>query len=336
MIQEAIHKVINNTDLSYEEAKGAMEEIMSGTATQIQMATYLTALRMKGETIEEITASAQVMRDMATHLNPAYEVLDIVGTGGDEVGTFNISTTSAFVIAAAGYPVAKHGNRSVSSKSGAADVLENLGVNLMISPEDNQRVLDEEKMAFLFAQKHHSAMKNVGPVRAGMGERTIFNILGPLTNPANATRQLLGVYSRELVEKLAQVLSNLGVKRGIAVCGSDGLDEITLTGATHCCKIDEGELTTFEITPEQFGLKRCKLEDLLGGTPAENAEIAKVILSGEEKGPKRDVVVLNAGIGIYICRDNASMEECVQQAAEIIDSGKAYEKLQEFVKATQA
>lgn len=335
MIQEAIHKVINNTDLSYDEAKGAMEEIMSGSATQIQMATYLTALRMKGETIQEITASAQVMRDMATQLHPSYEVLDIVGTGGDEVGTFNISTTSAFVIAAAGYPVAKHGNRSVSSKSGAADVLESLGVNLSISPEENQKVLDEQKMAFLFAQKHHSAMKNVGPVRAGMGERTIFNVLGPLTNPANATRQLLGVYSRDLVEKLARVLSNLGVKRGIAVCGGDGLDEITLTDVTYCCKIDEGELTNFEITPEQFGLKRCELKELLGGSPEENAAITREILSGREKGPKRDVVLMNAGIGIYICRDNASMEECVKQAADLIDSGKAYEKLEEFVKATQ-
>ncbi|MCH5252303.1 MAG: anthranilate phosphoribosyltransferase [Lachnospiraceae bacterium] len=334
MIQEAIHKVINKTDLTYEEAKEVMQEIMSGTASQVQMATYLTALRMKGETITEITASAQTMRDMAVQLTPGYEVLEIVGTGGDEVGTFNISTTSAFIVAAAGYPVAKHGNRSVSSKSGAADVLESLGVNLMISPEANQKVMDEQGMAFLFAQKHHSSMKNVGPVRKEMGERTVFNILGPLTNPASATRQLLGVYDRALVEKLAQVLSNLGVKRGISVCGSDGLDEITLTGPTYCCKIDDGVLTTFEMTPEQFGLERCELKDLIGGTPAENAEITKNILMGKEKGPKRDIVALNAGIGIYICKDNATMEEGVQEAIRLIDSGKAYEKLQEFVAAT--
>lgn len=336
MIQEAIHKVINGTDLSYEEAETVMKEIMSGTASHIQMATYLTALRMKGETITEITASAQAMRSLGTHLVPDFEVLEIVGTGGDEAGTFNISTTSAFVVAAAGVPVAKHGNRSVSSKSGAADVLENLGVNLLLSVEENKKVLDDTKMVFLFAQKYHSSMKNVGPVRKEMKERTIFNILGPLTNPANASRQLLGVYSMELVEKLAQVLSNLGVKRGLSVCGSDGLDEITLTGPTHCCEINNGELKSFDITPEQFGLKRCEGKELVGGTPEENAQITKDILSGKEKGAKRDVVLLNAGLAIYIGRDDgASMEECVKEAAELIDSGKAYAKLQEFVEATK-
>lgn len=335
MIQEAIHKVINNVDLSYAEAEEVMKEIMSGTASQIQMATYLTALRMKGETITEITASAQAMRSLGTHLEPDFEVLEIVGTGGDEVGTFNISTTSAFVIAAAGIPVAKHGNRSVSSKSGAADVLENLGVNLLLPVEENKKVLEKTKMAFLFAQMYHSSMKNVGPVRKGMKERTVFNILGPLTNPANATRQLLGVYDRNLVEKLAQVLSNLGVKRGLSVCGSDGLDEITLTGPTHCCEIREGKLESFDITPEQFGLKCCKLEDLVGGTPEENAQITRDILSGRETGAKRDVVLLNAGLAIYIGKDGVTMEECVKEAAKIIDSGKAYEKLQEFVEATR-
>lgn len=335
MIQEAIHKVINNVDLSYAVAEEVMKEIMSGTASQIQMATYLTALRMKGETITEITASAQAMRSLGTHLEPDFEVLEIVGTGGDEVGTFNISTTSAFVIAAAGIPVAKHGNRSVSSKSGAADVLENLGVNLLLPVEENKKVLDKTKMAFLFAQMYHSSMKNVGPVRKEMKERTVFNILGPLTNPANATRQLLGVYDRNLVEKLAQALSNLGVKRGLSVCGSDGLDEITLTGPTHCCEIREGKLESFDITPEQFGLKCCKLEDLVGGTPEENAQITRDILSGRETGAKRDVVLLNAGLAIYIGKDGVTMEECVKEAAEIIDSGKAYEKLQEFVEATR-
>ncbi len=334
MIQEAIHRVINREDLSYEEARDVMLEIMSGKASPVQMATYLTALRMKGETITEITASAQAMRDLGTHLEPDFPVLEIVGTGGDEAGTFNISTTAAFVIAAADVPVAKHGNRSVSSKSGAADVLEQLGVNLTLEVEENKKVLEETKMAFLFAQKYHSSMKNVGPVRREMKERTIFNILGPLTNPANAARQLLGVYDRSLVEKLAKVLSELGVERGLSVCGGDGLDEITLTGETHCCEIDHGKFTSYDISPEQFGMTRCRPEDLVGGTPEENAEITRNILSGRETGPKRDVVILNAGLGIYVGRDGVSMEECVKEAAELIRNGRAMAKLEAFVRAT--
>lgn len=334
MIKEALHEVINGKDLDYDTTKAVMTEIMSGEASQIQMAAFLTALRMKGETITEITACARGMRDMATHLAPEYDVLEIVGTGGDEAGTFNISTTAAFVIAAAGIPVAKHGNRSVSSKSGAADVLESLGVNIGIDVEKNQRVLDETNMSFLFAQSHHASMKNVAPVRREMGERTIFNILGPLTNPANATIQLLGVYDRELVEKLAEVLSNLGVKRGMAVCGSDGLDEITLTGATHCCEIKDGTMTSFDITPEQFGLKTCKPEDLVGGTPEENAQITRDILSGKETGAKRDVILLNAGIAIYLGKSGITMEDGIREAAEMIDSKKALDKLEQFVAAT--
>ena len=334
MIQEALHKVINREDLTYDEALDTMKEIMTGEATQIQMAAFLTALRMKGETITEITACAEGMRSVGTHLDPGREVLEIVGTGGDEVGTFNISTTSAFVIAAAGIPVAKHGNRSVSSKSGAADILEKLGVNLSLEVDKAKAVLDDTDMVFLFAQKYHAAMKNVGPVRAGMKERTIFNILGPLTNPANASRQLLGVYNKELVEKLAQVLSNLGVKRGLSVCGSDGLDEITVTGPTHCCEIRAGKLTSFDITPEQFGLGTYELKEIIGGTPDENAQITKNILSGKEQGAKRDIVLMNAGLGIYVGRDDISMEDAVKLAAEMIDSGKAYEKMQQFVAAT--
>lgn len=336
MIQEALHKVINKQDLTYDETLQTMREIMTGAASQIQMAAFLTALRMKGENITEITACAEGMRSVGTHLQSAGEVLEIVGTGGDEVGTFNISTTSAFVIAAAGIPVAKHGNRSVSSKSGAADVLEQLGANLMLEPEQAEKVLADTDMAFLFAQKYHTAMKNVGPVRKEMGERTIFNILGPLTNPANATRQLLGVYNKDLVEKLAEVLTNLGVTRGMAVCGSDGLDEITVTGSTHCCEIKDGKLKSFDLSPEQFGLKSYPLSDLVGGDPKENAQITKDILSGKEQGAKRDVVLLNAGLGIYLGRDDISMEDAVKLAAEIIDSGKAYEKMEAFVKATQA
>ena len=336
VIKEAIHEVINGKDLSYEMAQGAMQEIMSGEASQILMATYLTALRMKGETITEITASAQAMRDLGVHLTPDYDVLEIVGTGGDEVGTFNISTTAAFVIAAAGIPVAKHGNRSVSSKSGAADVLESLGADISIDDKKNKEVLDKVKMSFLFAQYYHSSMKNVGPVRKEMGERTIFNILGPLTNPANASIQLLGVYNNDLVEKLAEVLKNLGVKRGMAVCGNDGLDEITLTGPTHCCEIRDGGLTSFDITPEQFGFETCDLEELIGGTPQENAQITRDILSGKETGAKRNVILMNAGIAIYLGKEGITMEEGVALAKEMIDSGKALEKLEQFVKETNA
>ncbi|MBO5486702.1 MAG: anthranilate phosphoribosyltransferase [Eubacterium sp.] len=334
MIQEAIHKVINKEDLTYDEALATMKEIMTGEASQIQMATFLTALRMKGETITEITACAQGMRSVGTHLVPEREVLEIVGTGGDEVGTFNISTTSAFVIAAAGVPVAKHGNRSVSSKSGAADVLEKLGANITLDVDAAKKVLDDTDMVFLFAQKYHSAMKNVGPVRKEMKERTVFNILGPLTNPANATRQLLGVYDEGLVEKLAEVLGNLGVERAISVCGSDGLDEITVTGPTHCCELRDGKLRSFEIAPEQFGLKTYALEDIVGGTPEENAQIARDILSGKEKGAKRDIVIMNAGMGIFIGKDNINLEDSIKLAEELIDNGKAYEKLEQFVKAT--
>lgn len=333
MIQEALHKVINREDLTHDEALGAMQEIMTGEATQIQMAAYLTALRMKGETITEITACAEGMRSVGTHLEPGKEVLEIVGTGGDEVGTFNISTTSAFVVAAAGIPVAKHGNRSVSSKSGAADILEKLGVNLTLDVDEAKKVLDETDMVFLFAQKYHAAMKNVGPVRAGMKERTIFNILGPLTNPAGATRQLLGVYDKDLVQKLAEVLKNLGVKRGLSVCGSDGLDEITVTGPTHCCEIRGNAVVPFDIVPEQFGIPVYDLKDLVGGTPEENAQITKDILSGKMEGAKRDIVVLNAGMGIYLGRDDISMEDAVALAAEIIYSGEAMKKMEQFVKA---
>ena len=334
MIQESIHKVINREDLTYEEALQTMKEIMTGEASQVQMATFLTALRMKGETITEITACAQGMRSVGTHLEPGREVLEIVGTGGDEVGTFNISTTSAVVSAAAGVPVAKHGNRSVSSKSGAADVLESLGVNLNYEVERAKEILDKTDMAFLFAQKYHTAMKNVGPVRKEMKERTVFNILGPLTNPANATRQLLGVYSRELLVKLVEVLKNLGVERAISVCGEDGLDEITMTGTTHCCELRDGNLREFDITPEQFGLKSCALEEIVGGTPEENAQIARDILSGKEQGPKRDIVLLNAGMGIFIGKDNISLEDSIALAKELIDSGKAYETMKNFIEET--
>ena len=334
MIREAIGKVIRGEDLDYETAKAVMEEMMDGTATQAQMGGFLTALRMKGETVEEITACASVMREKGVKINPVRKVMDIVGTGGDEVGTFNISTTAAFIAAAAGVPVAKHGNRSVSSRSGAADVLENLGVNIKITPEQCEKVLEKTNICFMFAQVYHSSMKYAAPVRKEIGVRTVFNILGPLSNPAGATMQLMGVYDSKLVEPLAQVLSNLGVTRGFVVCGSDGLDEVTLTGPTHVCEIREGKFHSYDITPEQAGLKRCELKDLIGGTPEDNARITKEILSGTEKGPKKDVAVFNAACAIYLGIDGITLTDAVKKAQDMIDTGAAERKLKDFVEAS--
>lgn len=334
MIKEAIKKIVDGNNLTFDEAAQVMDEMMSGTATRAQMASFLTALRIKGETIDEITACAQVMRSKALHIKPKTDVLDIVGTGGDGTGTFNISTTAAFVISAAGIPVAKHGNRSMSSKSGAADCLEKLGVNISISPEQSEDVLAKTNLCFMFAQGYHSSMKYVGPVRREIGIRNIFNVLGPLTNPASANLQITGVYSEALVEPIASVFANLGVKRGFVFYGSDGMDEVTVTGATKVCEINNGEFKTYEITPEQFGLGRYNMQELVGGDGAENAEITKKILSGEIKGAKRDIVVINAALGLYAGGKAESVADGVKLAQEIIDSGKAYDKLNEFVKAT--
>lgn len=308
---------------------------MDGTATQAQMGGFLTALRMQGESIEEITAFAEAMREKGVKIHPEREVIDIVGTGGDEVGTFNISTTSAFVVAAGGVPVAKHGNRSVSSKSGAADVLECLGVNVALNAQQNETILNRTGMCFMFAPVYHSSMKYAAPVRRELGVRTVFNILGPLSNPAAATMQLLGVYDKKLVEPLARVLGNLGVVRGVAVCGEDGLDEITLTGETIVCEIRYGEITRYTITPEQFGLRRCSLDEMIGGNPEENARITRDILSGKEMGAKRDVILMNAGMSLYLGIDGITLAEGIQKAAELIDSGKALAKLEEFAAATK-
>jgi len=334
MIREAIHILLNGKDLSFEESKVVMEEIMSGEATEAQMGGFLTALRMQGETIDEITAFATVMREKGIKIEAGREVIDIVGTGGDEVGTFNISTTSAFVVAAGGIPVAKHGNRSVSSKSGAADVLEMLGANLNLTAEQNEEILKKCDVCFMFAQLYHSSMKYAAPVRKELGVRTVFNILGPLCNPAAASMQLLGVYDKKVAETLARVLSNLGVRRGVAVCGEDGLDEISMSDATNVYEIRDGDIINYEITPEQFGFKRCKLEELIGGGPKENAAITEAILKGELKDAKRDIILLNAGISLYLGIDGISLEDGIKKAEEIIDSGKAYEKLQEFIKLT--
>lgn len=336
MIREAIAKLSKKENLTYEEAKGVMEEMMDGTATQAQMGGFLMALSMQGETIEEITAFANVMRDKGIKIQPEREVIDIVGTGGDQVGTFNISTTSAFIVAAGGVPVAKHGNRSVSSRSGAADVLEKLGIRVALSAQQNEEVLNKTGICFMFAPVYHSSMKYAAPVRKELGVRTVFNILGPLSNPAGATMQLLGVYDKKLAEPLAQVLANLGVTRGVAVCGEDGLDEITLTGETDVYEIRFGKITSYTISPEQFGLTRCPLEELIGGTPEENAQITMDILTGKEIGAKRDVVLMNAGMSLYLGIDGITLADGIEMARDLITSGKALAKYEEFRDATQA
>lgn len=335
MIQEAIGKIVEGQDLTFEEAKTVMNEIMSGETSEALISAYLVALRMKGETIDEISGSAQGMRDNGTKLEHDMEVLEIVGTGGDKANTFNISTTSAFVAAAAGCKVAKHGNRGVSSKSGAADVLEALGADITISPEKSKEILDQVGFCFLFAQKYHSAMRFVGPVRGALGLRTVFNILGPLTNPADAKSDIIGVYDETLVEPVAKVLIKLGVKKGMVVYGQDTMDEITPSAKTTVCEIKDGETNMFEINPEDYGMKICRKEELEGGDGVENAQITKDILSGKLQGPKRDAVLLNAGACIYIQREDISYAEAIDVAREMIDSGAAIKKLEEYVEATK-
>lgn len=331
MIKEAIIKLTNKENLSYEEAKAVMDEIMSGEASDVQKSAYLTALTMKGETIDEITGSAEEMRNHAVQLSHEGDVLEIVGTGGDKSDSFNISTTSSLVIASAGVPVAKHGNRAASSKSGAADVLESLGVNITISPQKSAELLQNIGICFLFAQSYHTAMKYVGPIRKELGIRTIFNILGPLANPASANLQVMGVYDESLVEPLAKVLSNLGVKRALVVYGQDRLDEISASAETSVCEVKDGTFKSYTISPEQFGLIRCKKEELTGGTSDENAAITKAVLAGGQ-GARRTAVVLNAGAGLYVAGKADSIEAGVRLAEELIDSGKAEKKLEEFVK----
>ena len=334
MIKEAIIKLSKKQDLAYAEAEAVMDEIMSGQATPVQMSAYLTALALKGERIDEITASAAGMRAHCIKLLHNLDVLEIVGTGGDGSNSFNISTTSSLVIAAGGVPVAKHGNRAASSKSGAADVLEALGVKITLTPERSAEILKKINICFLFAQNYHIAMKYVAPIRIELGIRTVFNILGPLSNPAGANMELMGVYDQSLVEPLAQVMANLGVNRGMVVYGQDSLDEISMCAPTSVCEIRDGKFTSYEITPEQFGYERCEKGALTGGTPAENAGITKAILKGEEKGPKRQAVCLNAGTALYIAGKAASIEEGVKLAESLIDSGAALKKLEEFVEET--
>ncbi len=336
MIKEAIVKIVSKEDLSYDEAYTVMNEIMSGETTPTQNAAFLAALSTKSaraETTDEIAGCAAAMREHATRVDTGMDVLEIVGTGGDNAKSFNISTTSALIAAAGGAKVAKHGNRAASSLCGTADCLEALGVNIQQEPEKCVELLKEAGMCFFFAQKYHSSMKYVGAIRKELGFRTVFNILGPLTNPASPTMQLLGVYDDYLVEPLAQVLSSLGVKRGMVVYGMDKLDEISLSAPTMICELRDGWYKTRTIAPEDFGFERCTRDDLRGGTPEENAAITRAILKGE-KGHKRNAVLLNAGAALYIAGKADSMEAGVALAAELIDSGKAYETLEKVIEVS--
>ena len=310
-----------------------MEEIMTGEATDAQKASFLTALSMKGETIDEITSAAKVLRSHCERFLNDMDVLEIVGTGGDGSNTINISTLSSVVVSAAGIPVAKHGNRAASSKCGTADCLEALGVKIDCAPARSAQILKDINLCFLFAQKYHPAMRFVGAVRKEMGIRTLFNVLGPLANPAGATMQLFGVYSEELVEPLAHVLRNLGVKRAMVVYGRDSMDEISLSAETKVCEFKNDEFKSYVIKPEDLGLTRCNKEDLVGGTPQENAAIVNDILGGA-KGPKTDVVLLNAGAAIYLASDGITLKDGIEKAREIIVSGKAKKQLKEFIEET--
>lgn len=338
MIKEAIVKIVDKQDLTYDEAYRVITEIMSGDTTPTQNAAFLSALSTKStksETIDEITGCAAAMRDAAVKFENDLDLLEIVGTGGDNAHSFNISTTAAIIIAASGIMVAKHGNRAASSLSGTADCLEALGVNIDLDPEKCRKLLENVGFCFFFAQKYHTSMKYVGPIRKELGIRTVFNILGPLTNPSNPSHHLLGVYDRSLVEPIANVLMKLGSKNGMVVYGNDKLDEISLSAPTSVCEYKDGWLKTYEITPEQFGFERCTKDELKGGTPAENAAITRAILSGEDKGHKRNAVLLNAGAAIYVGGKASSMEEGVKLAAELIDSGKAAETLNKLIKLSQ-
>ena len=330
-MKTAIETVVSGKDLTEEEAKRVMDIMLSGEATQAQIGSLLTALRMKGETIDELTGFASVLKEKADTISPKSEnYVDFVGTGGDRTFTFNISTTGAFVAAGAGVHVAKHGNRSISSKSGAGDVLEALGVNITAEPAVVEKCVDEAGIGFMFAQSFNKSMRFVGQARKEMGIRTVFNILGPLANPSRAKGMVVGVYDPDITEKVAVVLSRLGVERAFVISGKDHMDELTTTDATVVSEIKDGKVTTYEVTPEEFGIQRVTLEDLQGGDGTENAKITKRILDGE-KGAKRDIVVLNAGAAIYIAGKADSIKEGIRLAEESIDSGKAREVLQKLV-----
>lgn len=338
MIKEAIVKIVNKEDLTYDEAYAVMNEIMGGETTSTQNAAFLAALSTKSakaETTDEIAGCAAAMREHAVQVKTGMDVFEIVGTGGDNAQSFNISTTSALVAAAGGMKVAKHGNRAASSLCGTADCLEALGVNIDQSPDKCVELLNKVGMCFFFAQKYHTSMKYVGPIRKELGFRTVFNILGPLTNPGSPAMQLLGVYDEYLVEPLAQVLVSLGVKRGMVVYGMDKLDEISMSAPTKICEIKDGWFRTTVISPEDFGFERCTKEDLKGGTPEENTKIVRDILGGQ-KGNKRNAVLMNAGASLYIGGKADSMKEGIELAAEIIDSGKALETLDKLIEVSNS
>jgi len=335
MIKEAIEKIVLKDDLTYDEAHEVMREIMSGETTPTQNAAFLAALSTKStkaETIDEISGCAAAMRELAVPVaHPGMEVLEIVGTGGDRSNTFNISTTAAFVIAGAGVKVAKHGNRAASSQSGTADCQEALGANIDQDPQKALRMLENAGLCFFFAQKYHPAMKYVGPIRKELGFRTVFNILGPLTNPASPEFFLLGVYDEYLVEPVAKVLANLGVRRALVVHGQDRMDEISCSAPTTICELREGYYRTSVITPEKFGIQRCEKADVVGGSAQENAAITKAILAGEERGPKRDIVLLNAGAALFVAGAAETIADGVRLAAETIDSGAAERAMQAYI-----
>ena len=333
MIKQAIETIVDKQDLSKAVAIDVMSSIMSGEVNDVQLGGFLTALRVKGETVEEITGFAEAMRAKALRLTHDDEVFEIVGTGGDKANTFNISTTAGLVIAAGGVKVAKHGNRSVSSKCGAADCLEALGVKLEVQPDANEDVLNQVGMCFMFAPVYHRSMKYAGPVRKALGIRTVFNVLGPLTNPAGATKQLMGVYDEALVEPLAKVLVNLGVERGAVVYGMDGLDEITACAPTKVCEIDHGTLKTYLLDPKDYNFDYAQRAELVGGDAAVNADITRSVLSGE-KGPRRQAVVLNAGMGFHLTLPNVSIEDGIRMAERLIDDGSAMNVLNRFIAAT--
>ena len=338
MIKETIFKIVNKEDLTYDEAYTVMNEIMSGRSSAVQNAAFLSALSTKSaraETIDEITGCAAAMRDHATKVKTDMELFEIVGTGGDGANSFNISTTSALVAAAGGMKVAKHGNRAASSRCGTADCLEALGVNIAQEPDKCIELLEKVGMCFFFAQKYHTSMKYVGAIRKELGFRTVFNILGPLTNPGSPSMQLLGVYDEYLVEPLAQVLINLGVKRGMVVYGMEKLDEISMSAPTRVCEFKDGWYKTYMITPEKFGFERAAGKELVGGTPEENAEITRAILCGA-KGHKRDAVLMNAGAALYIGGKAGSIQDGITLAGELIDSGRAMSTLEKLIELSNS
>ncbi len=334
MIEQLLKKVAAKQDLTYDEAKTAVDEIMSGNVSQVVTSAFLTALAMKGETEDEIAGAAEGMRSKAVPFELGCHALDVVGTGGDGSNSFNISTTAGIVAATAGVTIAKHGNRAASSKSGTADCLEALGVKIDCKPDVMKKSLKENKIVFFFAQKYHSAMRFVGPVRKEIGIRTVFNILGPLTNPGHADRMLLGVFSEEYVEKIAKALIKLGVHDAMVVYGMDKLDEISACGETKVAEVRGNDIKYYTIKPEDFGFERVPKEALAGGTPEENAEITKAILRGEGTPAQKAAVALNAGACIYVDRDGISLQDAVKEAQEVMASGKGMDVLNGFIKTT--